>query len=383
MKPKSGLREIVAVMLAVSLNPPLHACDTATLTVFPSVLCKGDQATITASIPCNSTIEPAFRILGVDWDFDSDGTVDATTADLSVLHTFSTPGCDNVSVTVRGTNDASFGSYCATGSKEYSVAEVTASAPDLWYFNGATGPNYPLTVMLTVSAPDCQYAVQYVFNYEGNGRVDFDQGSAQGQNPATLVGMAASGPAPNDISVSIKFNGVPLPQCTIPLTVKTAKSIVCDQNLTVNTTIFGQGSQVTGYSSKMYYVGFDQFGAELPLSIGFNEKFTSDAVSDPSSPNENWPRGPEGGFVQPPTQLLDEIHVERSIPPPAGIPALSPTVLGSTHPLRCQGIDSWNGDLYCGSATPGEGVVVTSTAWQRKRAVARHVGCAPPSPACP
>jgi hypothetical protein len=221
-----------------------------------------------------------------------------------------------------------------------------------------------------------------MFNYLDLGRVDFDSGYSASSNPALIVGSAASGP-PNDVEIFLEFAGVQLAHCKVPLTVKTAKKIVCDANLTANTPILKQpGNIPTGYQSKIYYVGFDQYNVQLPLPIGFNEAFLQDPQPDVVN---NWPRGPAGGAVRPPDQLLDLIAINRPIPDPPN-PPLNPPVANAgnvnapTFPFRHFPVDHWLGNLYCGSTTSGEGAFVKSTTWARRRGFGFHSQCSPAIP---
>jgi large repetitive protein len=128
-----------------------------TLSAAPNAVAPGDTVTLTATATPNST---AGTVTSYEWDFDNNGTVDATTTTPTRTTTYSTIGTKTAKVTAK--------SATASGS---ATTTIGVSAPPLtisgFTASGSTVGS-PVTFTVTVSSASLPPSMTFAWDYEGD-----------------------------------------------------------------------------------------------------------------------------------------------------------------------------------------------------------------------
>jgi PKD repeat protein len=125
---------------------PITGSITATFDASPSSPSVGDQITFDAT---NSSASTGL-ISTYEWDFDGDGTIDATTQNPTITHTYSKPGQYDVELTVVGDEKHSATTYTINITRQDSSTEPIITVTD---DQAETSPGTVVRISYTVTNP--------------------------------------------------------------------------------------------------------------------------------------------------------------------------------------------------------------------------------------
>jgi hypothetical protein len=251
------------------------------------------------------------------------------------------------SITLDGGDDDD--SYALAVKASATSPTCWLTSKSIWWFNGETPPNYPLSTTASVHGAPSGATVTWAVT----GPVTPKSGTG---SSITLTGTGPSA-GQRDVTVKAFVNGKQM--CTVFVTVRAP-----DHQTWLRTTNYANG---TGWESDIHYKLCDQFGHVLPYSVGWNEdkdgnrKYSTgaevSAAAIPDYSGENWPWDEDGGISNAdPNDTFDQcIRAGFTIPPTQN--PQSP--LGGTKVVHTP-VGGW----YVGSAKIGKGVKVASCVWQ-------------------
>jgi hypothetical protein len=348
VSPSSGVPGTIATLKATETDTDCHdnlypnidvTADTIFWSKSPStVLVTGNTATFLA--PGQTDIEG-------DWSVTS-GAVDVNCDYLAGGHCL-TPTC-------------AYDDGAASDTQSVTVKPRISGPTAVWYFNGENPSGYATQITLTTStnATSWQWTV-----VSGSDKVSL---SGNGTGAVTVTGIAPSA-NPNDVSITVKVNGVTSNAYRLSVLVPHQLVYIDEEDLL-------DGDY--GYTSIIDYQLFNQFGNQLPSSVPINEHFTSSVISDFAG--SNWKRGAELGGAQLPGNVQDWISGQllSAIPAPYPTP-IHPCTLTLGY-LCNTPVHHFTGEIYVGSLVSGRGRRVETLIWQRYTDHASHTNRVSPAP---
>jgi len=227
---------------------------------------------------------------------------------------------------------------------------------DLWWFNGCDAAYYYEGGTLTlngISSGDFTWNV-----VQGTDKINFGNGTDQqvvsNNNSVSFYSTAGSAVA-DDVKVEVTVSGVSGKASKL-LTVYMPKKLT---HISDNDEPWG----TWGYRSHIWYSIQDNTDRTMVNNIEINEQWTGDVVADYT--DMDWFRGATDGATRPGNGWDDKVGITTT-------GTLTPMPLNPSTPLGTTKVCHWPGDWYVGSETPGQGVKVHSTVWQRYQDHARH-----------
>jgi hypothetical protein len=234
------------------------------------------------------------------------------------------------------------------------VKVTIGGGTELWYFDGATPPTYPLSQKLTatVTPPTAGSFTWTVTSGVAFG--DFS-GSPTAVGPVVVLRSKSGSAAINDVQVKVDFAGAAGETGTDSLrtTVRVPQSMTSLGN-TGSSTPFPPAN----WRNLVSYSIQDQFGKTLPRNVPINEQWTN---KPPVAvfPGTNWPSFPptEGSATVNPARWSDNVAIRDGVPPVL-IP--TPNASGTGGPL----IQRFAGHWRVGSLIIGAGRRALSVTWR-------------------
>ncbi|MGH7812451.1 MAG: hypothetical protein ACREQI_00410 [Candidatus Binataceae bacterium] len=251
---------------------------------------------------------------------------------------------------------------------------------NVWWFNGAHPPGYPVQVTLTANPPGQS---SYFWNLtNGSDFAQFSNGNSTMTTTANKVSIELNGQpsmSMKNISVTVTVNQVQ----SNPF-MMTGKM---PYELFVSAPPTDVSDWVSGYKSTLHYRLDDQFGTVLPMPLDVWEVFTTDVVEDTA---DNWIIGTNSGYSghqSSPAQLSDIITGQNFIQ----FPKPGPQAPNAASPAWSQKVMHFCGYLTAGNHGEGKGVQIATLTWQRYINHGRHCDFVSPAgsfdpgnvPACP
>ena len=231
------------------------------------------------------------------------------------------------------------------------VAVNITGATELWHFNGATPPTYPLQQTLRGNAGGLPGTFRWSI-LGGAAIADFS-GAPVAVGPTAILRSKLPSGALNDVQVRVDFTGTGggTGAASIRTTVRAPQSMTPTGN--VSSAITRGWRTLIGYSIQ------DQFGTTLPRNIEVNEIWDNKPPL-PDFAGTNWPSFPptEGHAFVNPSGWNDNVASPIDGIPPVLIP--TPIAPGSGGPL----VQHFRGHWQVGSPTIGGGRRVRTVTWR-------------------
>ena len=153
-----GLSDIAVLTIQVTTTPP-----TAHLSIAPT----SPSSLVTITFDASGSTDPDDAIVSYDWDFDGDGTFDATTSGPTSTHVFATPGSRLAVVRVTDASGAE-----SIASLTVNVANLAPSASFSAPGLASAGDSVPLDAS---ASDDLDGTIaHYRWDFDGNGIFDAD-----------------------------------------------------------------------------------------------------------------------------------------------------------------------------------------------------------------
>ena len=153
-----NLTDIAVVTIQVTTTPP-----TAHLVIAPT----SPSSLVPITFDASTSTDPDDAIVSYDWDFDGDGTFDATTAGATTTHTYATPGARLAVVRVTDASGAQ-----SVASLSVNVANLAPSASFAAPALADAGDSVALDA--SASADLDGTIAHYRWDFDGNGIFDAD-----------------------------------------------------------------------------------------------------------------------------------------------------------------------------------------------------------------